>query len=306
MPEITQRLDKTLSWIAFASVFACLFLPMLLISYYVSEEASSLAAGTAEATVGVGVVLRAIARRLFRAGASNVARLTFGTMTRALSRTAISRVTKLVVRGTVASELKGLVSDRERPPLFATTFLAVLVGLVATVLSFWGGVQVTGSKQDLTHSLPVWELALWSALPLLVLSLTLKLGESLFGATCRSVTGIDGLILQAYFTLSGSFLPMTTDFHLQGTARNQHRSAVLGISILLVLFLALKFVSGTDYRLEFIGSMFLTYAFVYSFPVNPLLGHTIWCESKPTWFALFLVVLGCFLFLLSEEMSSLL
>lgn len=105
MPEVTQRLDKTLSWIAFASVFACLFLPMLLISYYVSEEASSLATGTAEATVGVGVVLRAIARRLFRAGASNVARLTFGTMTRALSRTAISRVTKLVVRGTVASEL---------------------------------------------------------------------------------------------------------------------------------------------------------------------------------------------------------
>lgn len=57
-------IDRSLGWFAFINIAFLMLLPLVAISIYIVEPRVSLSPGATEATVGVGVILRAITRRL--------------------------------------------------------------------------------------------------------------------------------------------------------------------------------------------------------------------------------------------------
>ncbi len=306
--------DRALGIFAFLNLALFMFLPLLVISIYISEPRIATSSGVTEATVGVGVILRAITQRLFRAGASNAVRLTFGTMTRTMARTAVNRTIRVFVRssaGSLAKELAGNEGATVGPSAVASG-RAILLGIVATSFSFWGVLMIksnTGNTplgESLGLSLAFMLVA--AAVPLVVLGLCCLLSARLFGTQYLISTGLDGLLIQGYFTFSGSFLPMTSDFEFRGSTRACSYSSIFTLSLMMIAFAAFGILGAQrhDSALVFLSAMFLAYVFVYSFPVKPLLGYCIWNHSKLLWLILFLPVLAAFLFIFPQSLAALL
>ena len=104
-------------------------------------------------------------------------------------------------------------------------------------------------------------------------------------------------MLQAYFTGAGSFLPLTTDVEYEGDDKSACKLAV-GSLLGMLGFFGIFFVAGGIYNLailKFLGSMFLVYCFVYSFPIKPLEGHFIWSFNKLVWLLVMLPILISFM-----------
>ena len=109
-------------------------------------------------------------------------------------------------------------------------------------------------------------------------------------------TEIDGLVLQAYFTGAGSFLPMTTDVEYYGDKQTHCKLACAALIGMFALF-GIFFIAGEVLNmssLNFLGSMLLIYCFVYCFPIEPLEGHIIWSHSKLLWLAISIPILAAF------------
>jgi hypothetical protein len=264
-----------------------------------------------EVTVGIAVIARATARRLLSTAVHNVLRTTVGTFSRAASRTFLRRLIRFIVRtlfGVLAIDLLFYYGFSGIPALQAPRHPVVAVGLgvVALSLSFFGILHVIDPHlaASVTTGAPLSYLtcSVLAGLPLAVYGGIHAVAARWLDVDLHFNTSLDGLLLQAYFTGAGSFLPMTTDIEYVGSSRNNMRMAFISLMSMFVVHLGLTFVGHMtgSVTLRFAGAMFLLYCFVYMFPIRPLEGYDIWCANKGLWLVVFIPILIAF-FLLPEE-----
>ena len=319
---------KSAAWIGWLlGLVACLILfgPLVAVSsYYARTE--HLSANTAAETVGIGVILRAMFRRLLRSGARSVMQTTLGTVTRASSRTMTRRVVRVGVksvttlfwrstRTTVVERDVAAVDANSRPQ---STWWGLGLGFVALALSLAGVLLVLDLDQPATDEgpymsavlggMPLWMAMLLGALPLLVYAALLFAAARRFGVELRFYTGWEALLLQAYFTGSGSFLPLSTDSEIDGPQSARTRMALTGLVGLLILHLICVVASRyfDSYALQYAGGMFLLYCFVFSFPIAPLDGYHLWTSSRWLWLVTWIPILALFILTMPETLHVIL
>ena len=268
-----------------------MILPLI---YFRSRYADPLPHPTVAAT-GATAALGAV----FRSGARNLLRSTLMAAARATSRTVSRRAVRAVLRTVVEVLLPraGRASAAEGKALAGLP--AAGVGFAALVVSFL--LVAVHVEEDVRAALlggqPVLLMAVVAALPLLVYLGLLRLGAHLTGCTVRIVTSADGLALQTYFTLAGSFMPLTTDAEVVGSPQQRGQCALLvtlGLLGMHYLLGGLASLSGLS-LLDHLGGFVLLYAFVFSFPLKPLDGGHIYEWSRGIWFAAWAVVVLSFL-----------
>jgi len=300
-----------------ACVGLLVFLPLLVIHVYVDQDSPVSGSRSRETAVGIGVVLRSTIRRWARFGSRKLLRTTIAAYSRASSRAFTRRIVKTASRVVIGSMLKGRVHSPaldviSGEPTIGSHRVGLALGVTALSLSFWG-VLLAQSPDDLTQitsagSLTLTGAALIAGLPLIVYAIALRLAARLAGGTIRFQTALDGLLLQAYFTGAGSFLPLTTDVHYAGDRSKHHLIAASGLVSMYVVHLLLLLAGNlTDiYALQFASAMFLTYCFVFSFPIYPLDGYYLWARSRWLWFACWVPIMASFVFALPPSFAVLL
>jgi len=317
----TTTFERGSFWFAVLLVVAFFFLPLFLIHRYQTGVIEGVPEGAGEATVGIAVILRATARRLLRAGSSNILRTTLGAYMRAAARAATRRVARFagrIIFGSVTSKVirEAVVeedSDGTEPPIKKVdNLIAVLVGFGGLILSFWGILLITrsvgGEAVTTSKGLSFLLASLLAGVPMLVYALLNLLGAKLCDVRIRFRTAVDGLILQGYFTGAGSFLPMTTDVEYHGTTRRNAGVAAISLAGMYLIHLGLQFAAGqTDsYVVSFLSTMFLIYCFVYSFPIKPLEGQNLWAASKLLWLLFWIPILFSFVRSLPPDFAAIL
>lgn len=316
----SQRASFDYSLLAFAigGLLVCFFLPLWLIDWYDAGQVHVAESHSSEVTVGIGVILRATARRLIRSGARNVLRTTTGAFTRATFRTITRRVVRAFSRAAIGATSKttahGMARDEstDREASSINSLLGVAIGFVGLALSFWGVLFVAG--QELTqavigsYGLSTATACLLAAIPIVVYVAVSLLAARIARVRLACSTEVDGLLIQAYFTGAGSFLPMTTDLHyLEGDRKQKSLVALASLLAVYALhLLTLWFSALADSPpSEFLAAMFLVYSFVYAFPIAPLEGHLVWSYSKAAWICLFVPILASFIFSFPPNLSPL-
>jgi hypothetical protein len=315
--EASNVKSATFDQISFILALACLlllvFLPLWLIYLYEVESFEGTTRPTGEIAVGVAVVVRATVRRWLRAGSRNLLRTTIGTYSRASSRTLTRRVVKSASRVLMGS----LVRNGAEEPLQAASpkvlsVAGLLIGFVALCLSFWGVLAMQSHSDLMTitqaGAIPIWLAALLGGAPLLVYAAVIALAGRIWGIKVYFQTAVDGLLLQAYFTGAGSFLPMTTDVEYVGREEAKHRVAAVALGALYAAHLGLQAVAQWigSHALLFASTMFLTYCFVYSFPIRPFEGYYLWSRSWLLWLVFWIPILASFIGSLPDSFAALL
>ena len=283
-PSLAVRVAKGA---AFAMAIALLFAPLYLVSRLDADAAMRAQQGAAAATVGLGVIFRSVARNLLRTSV--------GIVSRTASRAASRRWTRALIKS--ASSFVKLASrdakDADEAP--QSPIAALAFGFVALAASYAGvlWLQEESLRAQILASKPLWMAAAAGAVPLLVYYGVARTAAAVLKMTVTPRTGLDGLLLQAYFTFSGSFLPLTTDVAYEGDKRQNAIAAAVTLGSLLALhwtlFLAAEAVGSTE--LVHASSLFLVYAFVLAFPFRPLDGFHIWSRNK-LWWVLFSLPFG--------------
>ena len=301
-------------------LLATMFLPMFLIHFFsVSLELGKEAPG--EVTVGLIVILRVTARRLLRGLSFNIMQTTIGTFGRTSARTVTRRIVKFVGRILFGSIMQDHLENSDegnksgkkpKEPSIWLQLFSIALGFVGLCLSFWGILHVIPPEQAESlvgsRGLSEFEAVVLAAVPLLAYAFLHWLFGKKFGVNTTYCTEVDGLLLQGYFTGAGSFLPMTTDVEYHGEKEANCKlavSALLGMFLLFIIF----FVAGVVLNmasLNFLGSMFLVYCFVYSFPIEPLEGHIIWSQRKLLWVAVAAPILLAFMNCLDSAFGDIL
>lgn len=272
-------------------------------------------------TVGVAVILRATLRRLFRSGSRSLLQTTVGTVMRASARTMTRRVVRVSVKSLAMFLGRSAVSDEsldgDEAPLQQPAWLALLLGFVVLMASMAGVLYMVDIEQEagqatiregVLGSMSMLTGVVLGALPLLIYGGLLLMAAPLVGATVKLRTTWEAVLLQAYFTGSGSYLPLATDSEIEGPSWARVRLAYVSLGGLLALHLLCTFAgrqSGSD-ALEYLGAMFLIYSFVFSFPIAPLDGYYIWAQSKLLWVLTWAPLLGCFIWNLPERLHAIL
>ncbi len=276
---------------AFALV-GLMLVPLFVFGTVYTEPIPHPAVAATGATAALGAVFRSSARNLLRSTLMAAARATSRTVSRRVVRVVLRTLLELVVPSVGRAQLRG-----QRSGLAGMR--AVALGFVALMASFLGVVaQAESSIRDtLTGGHSVVVMAGLAALPLLLYVGLLDLGTRVTGARVRLVTSFDGLLLQVYFTLAGSFMPLTTDAELTGTPAQKGRCAlVVVMGLILVHYLLSLFATLSGIHLaEQLGGLVLLYGFVFSFPLKPLDGGHIFSWNRGVWLAMWLVVLVTFL-----------
>jgi hypothetical protein len=288
-----------------AGLILFLFLPLLLIDLYHLPASESRSHSSEESTVGIAVVARATTRRVLGATMMNFFRTTFASYSRAAGRTFIRRVIRftvytllgaLAVSTTARSRLEATPDEKVTHPLFV-----IALGVVGLVLSFYGVLWIAGPEIAMTItsggmlSYPL--AAVVAALPLAIYGVIHLLMARFFSLAWRINTTMDALLLQAYFTCSGVFVPMTTDIVYFGNLKQNMRAAMFSLLSLFAIHLTLGWIGiwiGSA-SVKFASNMFLLYSFVYAFPIPPLEGYDVWRQNRLVWLCIFLPILIAFL-----------
>ncbi|QDU41235.1 hypothetical protein Mal4_56000 [Maioricimonas rarisocia] len=317
-PQTSSTLELLAEVIAFLLGLILLFLPLLLVfRYEVEHIVRQIRPGT-EVTVGIAVILRTTLRRLLRAGTTNVLRTSLGTFSRATSRTVTRRMARTGTRFLYGLLTVGAVRhdrDSEAPstwwPVWSTV-VGLILGFVGLAASFAAII----TQQDLATRLALSEggrysvltLSLFAASPLLVYAALSTSFAWLFRLKIRVHTALDGLLLQAYFSGAGSFLPMTTDIEYIGDDRQRSKIAVCVIVSLYLIHLLLQAMAapGDATLASLMSSLFLVYCFVYSFPIRPLEGYAIFARSRILWGLLWIPILISFTTTLPDALTNIL
>lgn len=321
--DVTERMEadgfeKFGLAIGIAVAVLFLFAPLAMVFFYDLSAMQSQSPGAAEATVGVAVIVRAAARRVLTTTVSNLLRTAFATFSRTAARTVMRRLMRFVVRAlfgvltreatwemSSASASKSPIGSEQRTPAIPLT-----VGIIGLSLSFLGVVLVTDTLDVVTMggSVSIFSACIFASLPLLVYGMIHIHAARRLGVTLRFNTAFDGLLLQAYFTGAGSFLPMTTDIEYAGSQRAKMWLATICLGSLFSLHLILFVIAAvlSSDLIHFASGTFLIFCFVYVFPIKPLEGYDIWAESKVLWVAVWLVVLTSFFFTLPASLSDVL
>ena len=252
----------------------CLIGPLLIVAALEQAPDSSAVQHAGEVTVGIGVILRATFRRIFRAAARNFFRTTFSTVTRASARTFTRRLVRFSMRilfGVIAKQ----VADREREAPAASEDAArtlknplrslanLGISFVALALSFWGVLWIASANDvaaaTTSRGLSILIACALAATPILLYGVVTYLLASWLKMGIRFACELDALLLQAYFTGAGSFLPMTTDIEYYGSKRQKATLAASTIAVIYVFHLTILGVAHVTnwYPAEFVSSMFL-------------------------------------------------
>ncbi len=313
-----ERLNLAL---AVTCLGVCVFVPLVVISWghAGSLELSTRASG--EVAVGIAVILRATARRWLRASSRHLLRSTVGTYSRASARTVTRRAVKYsgrLLAGLLVRERGKLTPEQETEHASQNGAArlqsagSLLLGFLALSLSF-RGVLARQSPADLLEltqhgqlSLPL--ASLLGGAPLLVYAAVATLAGRVGGVRVRFQTALDGLLIQGYFTGAGSFLPMTTDVEYSGSERNKTWVAAVTLAALYLAHLLLGFAAHATgaYVFLFAGTLFLTYCFVFSFPIRPFEGYHLWARSRWLWLIFWLPILASFIGTLPASFAALL
>jgi len=309
------KFEKLSLWLGAASLILFLFLPLLLIDLYKIPITNLGSNRSEESTVGIAVVARATTRRVFSITMSNVLRTTFASFFRAAGRTFIRRFIRftvytslgaLAVAATSRSRLIATSDDQGTHPLFV-----IALGVLGLALSLYGVLRVAGSEvaTAVTYggALSYLMAAMIAGLPLAIYGLIHLLMARFFGLKWRINTAVDGLLLQAYFTGSGVFVPMTTDIEYFGNSKENMRAAAISLTSMFAIHLALVGLGSWigSPVVNFAASMFLLYCLVYAFPIRPLEGHDVWRQNKLLWLCIFLPILVAFFVSLPESFTGL-
>ena len=300
---------------AMTVVVLAMFAPMVVIHLYGAEQVARELAAGGEITVGIAAILRASARRLLRGASSNLMKTTAGALGRTAARAMTRRFIKFTGRlffSSIVLEASGDEDAEQRSASLRAQLFSLGLGFVALCLSFRGVLWVVdeGVAAEVlgTAGIGMLEVALLAGVPLFAYAAFQQVFGRLFAVRALYRTELDGLLLQAYFTGAGSFLPLTTDVEYTGTDEGKFRTALCSI---LGMFLA-HIVLGAIGRavdsssIEFLGSMFLVYCFVYVFPIRPLEGHFIWARNKWIWALVTLPILAAFLSWLPPAIGNIL
>ncbi len=152
----------------------------------------------------------------------------------------------------------------------------------------------------------LWLGGLLAAMPMWFIYFAQSASAKREGVTLYHETGLDGGLIQLYFAGAFSFMPLTSDVVIEGDAAQQGRVAVAGLlaplGAALVLYGAWK-VTGLS-ALLLASDLFLIYPLVQCFPLSPLDGQRLWRWHRGIWFAVFVAVLGVFIFIGSEGLKS--
>ena len=290
---------------------ACLIGPLLVVATLEQPPDLGTVQRAGEVTVGIGVILRATFRRIFRAATRNFFRTSFSAVTRASARTFTRRLLRLSVRimfGVIAKQVGDQKPEAPAESEDASrtlknprlSLISLGISFLALALSFWGVLWMASGNDaaaaTTAQGLSILVACLLAATPILLYGTVTYLLASWLKAEIRFACELDALLLQAYFTGAGSFLPMTTDVEYYGSKRQKATLAASTIAAIYLCHLAILGVArATDwYPAEFVSSILLIYAFVYSFPIAPLEGFEVWAQSKLLWLALFLPILISF------------
>lgn len=280
---------------------------LLLKAAYPQEIKNSQSTAPSEITVGLIVILRATFRRLLRGFSTSILQTTLGTFSRTSARAVTRRFVRFIGRvlfGSIVQEsedeAEGQVKQAVRKVTFWGQFGSLAFGFIGLCLSFWGILHVIPSEttESLIGSrgLSKLEAVILAGLPLLGYAFLHKLFGKKFGVQTGYATEIDGLVLQGYFTGAGSFLPMTTDLEYYGETKDHWKLASAALVGMFCLFVVC-YIAGEVLdmgSLNFLGSMFLIYCFVYSFPIEPLEGQIVWAHNKLLWLAIILPIVLAF------------
>lgn len=296
---------RRIALLAVICMLILLILPLWVVSS-IADEPEGLAPGgqVAQTVVGIGVILRATARRLMTFGAQGAMRTAASAVLRAIARTLTRRTSRILMRSTAGAATRGaLTLPSHLLPVIdlRRSRISLLIGVIGLAASFGGAAQVSGEETIRSlvagFSAPMPQMILLAAVPMVAYAGFIHLAGLYYGATTRFATELDGILLQGYFTGGGSFLPMLTDMIIYGTPRRRGQVAFAALASLYATHLALlaiAMLSGSGIA-EFASSMFLIYAFIYCFPIHPMEGRAIWNDSRGRWCLLFFPILFSFM-----------
>lgn len=299
-------------------LIGAVFLPLIIISSYEVPSVGSAVRG-ASVTFGIGVVLRATLRRIFRSASRSLLRTTVSTVTRASARTFTRRMLRLSLRtlfGTFVKQVgdsgeSGEISEVAVEGSEQNPWWALSVSFVVLCVSFYVVVAILPEEWSAPittdRGIPLWTTSLLAGLPVLLLGLLAAGAARLAATQVRFSVALDAILLQAYFTGAGSFLPMTTDILFEGGEATRARAStysLVSLYLLHLLFFVVGAASGI-YLVQFFSAMLLIYVFVYAFPIAPMPGYDVWRISKSGWCLLFAPMLYSLLQTFPPEFAEL-
>lgn len=311
-------------WTIGTAASILLFAPLVALVWYFPDKTAVDTQGLTE-SVGIAVILRATLRRLFRSGSRSVLQTAVGTVMRASARTMTRRIVRVSVKslamflGRSAVESTDDDAPSKNAPHTQNPIVALALGFVVLMASLAGVIYLIDLEQEnlateplrsagVLGDMPMAVGVFLGALPLPLYGLLLLAAAPIVGASVKLRTSWEAVLLQAYFTGSGSYLPLATDSEIDGPPWARTRLAFVSLGGLFALHLICTAVGNAtgSYAIEYLGAMFLLYAFVFSFPIAPLDGYYIWAQSKLLWAVTWLPLLLCFIWNLPASLHDIL
>jgi len=128
------------------------------------------------------------------------------------------------------------------------------------------------------------------------------------GVPLSHETGIDGGLIQLYFAGAFSFMPLSSDVVIKGTSAERGRVSLAGIlvpmAVSIGLWLLWKLTGETMQPVLLASDAFLIYPMVQCFPLDPLDGIRLYRWHRGIWLAVFVFVMGTFVFMGSEGLKN--
>jgi hypothetical protein len=291
-PEQPSNLPRYFSpALAVCSVLIFMVIPMFLVRGYEQQPAETDISGVA-ATVALGAMLRTSGRNVLRSTFMSAARTMTRALTRRIVRSFLPMMMRLFLPAFRLSALEGDSPQRKKQPLWWSMSL----GMLTLSLSFYGVVMVSQDAGLLTD-LSMLTVSSIAVLPLLFhFGLFYTIGR-LTNVKIELRTDIDGVLLQAYFTGAGSYLPLASDIELDGTKRDRGICAAGVLTGFLALYMIFE-VAGVFTGAAILhncAAQVLLYTFVLSFPLPPLDGSDVWKHSPLAWLLIWVATLLIFL-----------
>lgn len=315
-----DRFERITFFASLLFAFVFLFLPIFYIGFFLNTENSAEDYTViASSAYGIVAVTRTIMRRILTASASNIARLNLAFFSRTIGRAVLRRLLRLTIRilartffvsikkNTNISRVGKRKETERRRRLFPLALGSIVLSIsLAGVLL--GNDSAIYNKIIIDGGYEFYWLyfSLSASAPLIVYGIASIVIAKKMNIDLRINTALDGVILQIYFTMAGSFLPLTTDFEYKGKSYDRMRVSLYSLSIMYGCYILLYFLYllSSEIIFSFLSFMFLLNCFVVSFPLKPFEGHYVWRESRLLWMCVWLVIIFSYSFTVPEDFFS--
>lgn len=294
-PQKQPRNIPLAPFLAILCVALFFLLPLLLVQTFTSSQSADASQGAVAATVALGAIFRSNSRSILKSTFMSAIRTALRAITRRVVRTILPVLLRLFLPVVNVDGMEQKATN---------SLLGLLIGGVTLSLSFSGVILLSSpsARQALLLGYPVLLCAFLA-------SSTIIFHYSFMSFLCAKKdvvvsvnTSLDGILLQAYFTGAGSYLPLASDMELKGTTRDKGVCSALSLLGLLALSLVFDTI-GAFFGISLLNiwaAHLLLYVFVISFPLQPLDGKYIWRESRLWWCGIFVLVTFCFLMNIPE------